>query len=1203
MKRVLSLFLAVLTVVAAMPVLALAATAEGAEKTSTYLVYQEDFEAHSVSDAATTKYEVLQALGWYVPEAYQSTDSANYKIVEDTTGNKSLLVSTLQPGGLNNDSVVTIFGGDMMSIVREGDFTLSYDLTYRAGTTNADGYSAVIYDFNERNGTVVAEGNCTTYGITAVRACGTGMNGVFYPRQTISEFVSLEDAPNTGINVMSNRYLTTGEYPSLYARLFGGKEDASEVRTGNFVMQDMTVRIRMEYDYEKGVTVYANDVLVSEMLTKNRNNAYNTYTWEEFLTRSSGAAIALLTKANVEAEIDNIVVTADAVGSAIEADEMPELLITEVNAIGYASAEWAEFIEIYNPTNAPVDLADYSLCARKYAYEGDVDSVLTDYDSLADRYAFLNGATFEQVVPLADAMGKTLMSSTTYYVSASELKGYEGRFVFADTDSEVDNGKRYNSDGTENPNGLIAIHFTESWNERYEQDNPNYDNNTLLNPGECALIFFLSNSRKEAWQAGVNAGMNDDILISSETSFRQAYAKYGLSAYTKVIATNATDLGNEIQRNYYLVKTCDENGNKLTTSARIYDVRDQIVSYVDYSQPLISGNLYETEETTPGSSYFGYAGYYKNNSNGKTLGYSASYVYGVDASSDVSRGTLYTFRNPVNSAAANVGALAGYQQILMDMMYHKTNTSKENSIADLMITEIVPRTNNLAGEDKSAFTAMEITNTSSRALNLYNYSLIRTDQDSACRTGYGFFRALEIRPGNPVNKGAANGAYYYFAEDYISNPETCVLAAGESVVVWFLTEGTFESYANDVDFGFDYFRQYWANNGSPQLALKKADGSYVTKVVAVDGMANETYNGELAKKVFNLSPTGSNVYGIAKASAIESLIPPEGTDKSMMVPASMIVSVAFLGNAATYYQLTPTVVTDALGVEYVVNDLECLTMPANMGMRYLVGLSASKNVSAMMNTMKTQYYKIQEGKIALAPTLDSSTVPQLQFRTNVALMTPSLGKLDGLEIYPIMNKYVYAESETEQGTTYRLFNKSATNIQTLSGAALSTSAATATLRFDAAILAEQYASLVATVEAENVKVRTLMVETAALGELKSFTKADLDANSIQYVEEDAKLLYYEGDFAVLGAYFTVSPENYGTSYTAVTYLEYTIPGSAKTVLWSATTATGSVKTVAERALADVNDTQTAVYAYANGSNAFSRFNTAVQNKLRSYTQA
>ncbi|MBQ8341625.1 MAG: hypothetical protein IJY22_04525, partial [Clostridia bacterium] len=402
MKRVLSLFLAVLMVVAAVPAMALSAAAEGEAATSPYVIYQEDFEA---LDASLTKYEVLQALGWYVPEAFRDTDAANYAVKVQNPGeadeNKVLQGSTVQPGGLSNDGVVTIMGSDMMAIVREGNFTVSYELTYRAGTTNADGYSALIYNFNERDGLIVAEGNVTAYGIAAVRACGTGMNGLFYPRYTAAEFVSIEDAPNTGANVMTNRYSATGAYPSLYARLTGAVEEQGDIRTGSFVMQDVTLAITLDYDYEKGVSVYVNGILVSSPLESNRDANYNTYSWEDFITRNSGYALSLLTKANVVAEIDNILVTAENIGTELEPEEMPELLVTEINAAGTkingTSHGWAEYLEIYNPTDRYIDLAEYTVTVRNYYYEGDIDSIFTD-----DRYAYYDSLAYGYLIHLGE---------------------------------------------------------------------------------------------------------------------------------------------------------------------------------------------------------------------------------------------------------------------------------------------------------------------------------------------------------------------------------------------------------------------------------------------------------------------------------------------------------------------------------------------------------------------------------------------------------------------------------------------------------------------------------------------------------------------------------------------------------------------------------------------------------------------------------
>ena len=325
MKRIVSLLLATLMVVAILPVaaiMAVAETTEATEPTTTYQVYKEDFDW---LDENASSDDILDALGWYVPASNVAESIADYSVAVtkdgDTVVNKALHISTetLGIGGLSNrESFVTVFGGDVMSLVRDGNFVLSYDLTYRAGTVNANGYSAMIYNYNEMGGVSVIEGDAAVYGIVAVRACGTGFNNVYYPISGGSTTGIVELNQNGGEYVMSNRYSSTGSYASLYARIAGTQDvatgelvDGSYVEADDAVLEgtarliDKTLRITIDYNYDEGVSVYVNGVLVS---TPNRGYNSNEYAndgiWNDFIDRTSSAAIALVTKADVAVDID-----------------------------------------------------------------------------------------------------------------------------------------------------------------------------------------------------------------------------------------------------------------------------------------------------------------------------------------------------------------------------------------------------------------------------------------------------------------------------------------------------------------------------------------------------------------------------------------------------------------------------------------------------------------------------------------------------------------------------------------------------------------------------------------------------------------------------------------------------------------------------------------------------------------------------------
>lgn len=1208
MKKTLSLLLALLMVIATVPVfgiVALAAGESGNTPGTTYSIYRQDFES---LDPESSKKDLLQALGWFVPAGKAGDDIADYSIVTVGTGEnatKVLRISTEAPVGIDSDSFVTIFDGDPMSIVRNGNFTLSYQLTYRSGTTNMDGYSSVIYNYNGKNGTVTTEG-AETYGIVAIRASGTGFNGVYYPVSSGSTMALIEDAPGSSWMSMGNRFTKTGEYPSLYARLFldDPKQEAADTAlSGSDVMIDETLNIRLEYHYLEGMQVYVNDLLVSETTGNAESKYSNASTWNDFVARTSGASVAILTKSGVVADIDNISITTDSLKAA-ETRDLPELLITEIAPTGYGSSVnnvgywWNEYIEIYNPTDHPIDLRDYSICYADNIFDGSADDSISDGGRMI-KYSFY--------LRLDTVIGKAVESSTNFYYTADNLMNlctaedlqkiergeYDdlSRFKFVDANTDFTKGTRYVKNGTSytaSANGeLIKIKFVERWNERYQARN-NYDDNgdpdygkynenTLIYPGTCVLIYTILDSTKECWIYGVNAGENSSTTISDSISFRQSYKSKGLGTKegtsVKVIAERNFNLADNECRRYYIAKAYDDEGKEINYKERYVTDLSDVVCYADYVSPLVAGIVDGGKDPTD-TSTLGNAGLHEG-------GYSGVYVYGADASGDFRAGTLYVGRNKVTSSN-HIGLLAGYQQIMFDTMYN-------NEKADLAITEIAPRTLNLKGEDKNAFSAMEVTNTSSSNVDLYQYAIVRNELGTACSYGKGFTRVVELRAGNPVNKGKNNSAYYYFVDEYISNPDTCILAPGESVVLWFLSHDTYSCYARDEDFGIDYFRQYWASLGNSQLAVKDGDGNYVTKVIAVDGNSTATYNRDNADKVLDLSYTNSAVYGIAKAT--ENVL-------ANTITAEDVINVAYLGQISTYYDLHEEEQTIS-GVTYVYQVLDYLNIPANGSMHYIPG--SFGNASGMAKSMKVQFwsYTSSNKKYYIKEERNNAKFI-LQLVTNYAMQDPDLGALHGKEALGLAESSFYPVYDTDGNVTYYYYNNSGVSVTTLSGAGLNTVGETAKLRFDNAVPVEIYNTLAATYGAENVKVGVLVMETSKVPS-GTLNKTTLDRAGVSYTDVAGRALYRTSEFAVIGCSMEVDAANYGTSYTAVGYLEVTLASGAVKTFWSSTTATGNVRNVAQKSLDDYQDLQDDTYRYDLGMGYyFSRYSDAERETLQRF---
>ncbi|MBE6702881.1 MAG: lamin tail domain-containing protein [Ruminococcaceae bacterium] len=1235
MKRIVSLLLATLMVVAILPIasiVAMAVASDTSPTTTTYQVYKEDFER---LDENATSDEVLNALGWYVPASNKKENIAEYSVAVTTDGdtvvNKALHIYTGTDGigGLDNcESFVTVFNGDVMSIVRNGSFVLSYDLTYRAGTVNANGYTAMIYNYNEESGFSVLEENAAIYGIVAVRACGAGMNNVYYPISGGSSMAALEFVQNGGEHVMSNRYTSKGQYPSLYARIAGTQDPITgELIDGDYVesedtelentvrLIDKTLHVKIDYNYEEGVSVFINDVLVSAPnVGYNANEYANDGIWKDFIDRTTSAAIGLVTKADVSADIDNIEIVAERIGDSGFADSLPELVITEVNPYGYDpnganNYTWAEYVEIYNTSNAPVDLADYSLMMCDVT-AGSAEDMLIG--TKLKKYA--NYQNF------GDILGKPLVSKTAFYVPLETLKTYGSkRFQFVDANTTLQTGARYRLDGAsyvrdDDFGTYCKINYIETWNGNYVQGNSSYNYNTLLNPGECALVYLIQDKDTipKCWTEGVNAG-STNLAISGSNCFRRAYASYGLTQNVKVFAMNAFNLADNPtgtgNRRYYIGKAnyddrVDDQGKPVPikyTDVYISDVAHDkyVVSYVDWNSSVVAGVLYEGQN--PNDTFFGVAGYTGPSlATSGTYGlvtaaqkasyyFSGVYVYGTDVSGDVRRGTLYRSNQRVNNGTAHVGALTGYQKILMQDMYEKAQENN-GALAELMITEIVPRTLNLSGEELNAFSAVELTNTSSETLDLYRYALVRTKLDDTIGKNDKFSFATVMQPGNPVKKGEGNGAYYYFADNCISNPEECILAPGETVVIWFLTADTYQAYGRDEDFGFDYFRQYWVNHGNAQLAFRNADGNYATKVIAVDANDSAATNIDNAGRVFTLSANYSAVYGVAFASS---------DVKRGLVKPQDVLSTAYLGACSTYYDLKWSEVKTNIGTYYA--NILTRTMPANTAMRYIPGAAGNSYCSAMVNSMRVQYWDYA-GVSASRPWVsetDPNANPAIKIWTNDGTVEPRLGTLDGEEALAIQD-YLFVSDEDESGNvTYRYFDSLRTNIITLEGAAIRTEGTQPALRFDNAVANNIYNALIATY-GKDIEIGMLIVETEQLGDLKVQSESDLIQAGVPYNKVASKVLYRSDDFTVLGSTVNISADHYDTSYTAIGYMSVKISDTVVKYYLSTTSTERSLADVAKDALDDTQANKDDVYCYASGDGAYSRLTPVVQNKLRGY---
>ena len=1205
MKRVISLLLAILMVTGLFAAFGVSAAAEGGASASTaasskYVVYEEDFEKGANAKAWSSE-EVLEALGWYVPDAKADRNIAEYLIVDDGNGGQALRISTA-----SNDiqgvpdrymSFVTMFNDDMMSIVRNGNFTVSYDLTYRAGTKNPNAYTAMIYNYNEKDSLENGE----AYGMVAIRACGTGLNAIYSPISGGYGFV--ECAQNEGDISMSNRYQQYGEYQSLYSRIaesLGDTDYNAEEETtllGKDLLIEKTLNVLLTYDYKKGMSVRINNVLVSTPNVEIYAHATNySGLWNNFLNCSTGAAIGFMTAPYVVADIDNIKIQAEQVGDAF-ATELPELVISEICAKPRLNYGWSDFLEIYNPSDYPVDLADYVVMTSNYS-DTTVDDMFNGYPMM------MHG--FYDVRYLEDHFGAVAVSNAAYVHYNDLIKMYD--FVNLDPAKNtrfrfVNNNRYADTSGTVDANGFYYyVQYLECWNTIYDpnsENDANFHLDTYLQPGQCAVIMAASKGWiGDSYGYGVNAGSLSETINIHSMNFRNLYRRMGLSKDVKIIFSDVNPLTESVRgqniggRRYYLAKAYDENGERINyVNANIYDSKldPYIVSYADYCAAFVEGYL-GADANNPDSGNFGAGGSVRHN---RSWGVSGVYIYGVDASRDPRCGTMYSNRNSVtNGATAHVGCLSGAQEIIMKDMYTKAKQDG-GALADLTITEIAPNTNNLAGDAKKAFTAMELTNTSNKRVNLYDYSLVSTEVNDSCTPGMGFTYFTKMQAGNPVKKTSGNGSYYYFAQDHISNPETCILQPGETVVIWFLTEDTYSSYSRDDTFGFDYFRQYWVNQGNTQLAVKSADGGYATKVIAVDANVSATLNVGNTDHLFELTTAESVVYGVAETTA---------DLEAGNIYSRDVVSVAILGAAFCYYKMEYGPCTSkTTGVTYY-GLIRKRDMPVNTSMRYVAGGAGNSKCGALANSMRAiRFYEIVQRSYKHTEPQPLSNQAYHLDSTN-APMEPRLGTLDGKEVLPLIDQlFVKTTSNTDE-ETYRYFDFVRTNIITLQGAAINTAYSKPELRFDNAISADIYSSLIATY-GDNVEIGSLIVKTDALGEIKTFTEDSLNEAGIAYKKVENRLIHRGNEYAILSA--SIEADTVDTAYTAIGYIKVALGDGTVKTIYSAETISRSVKEVASAALYDLSEQKTDVYQYASiigegTTTQYSPYSADVQRKLSGY---
>ncbi len=232
------------------------------------VVYYEDFNYPDNS----VKSSVLSTLGWKTATTLRSNQT-NYSIVGGRLYCDSISSSA------TGDSYVTVLDDAAMSEVAEGDYTISYKLTY-AASTGYTRYGCVLYNYN----------GYKSYNSVHIRVAGYGNNQV----RSAAKWYDYDSSS-------SSYYLKATGTSSVSYKLYG-VQSASADATSNtdypFVNKTLTVRVAVDKDV--GTTVYINGTKVSVPTA--------TYTDLFTATQQYASAIGLKTSKGIQLYLDDFMV-------------------------------------------------------------------------------------------------------------------------------------------------------------------------------------------------------------------------------------------------------------------------------------------------------------------------------------------------------------------------------------------------------------------------------------------------------------------------------------------------------------------------------------------------------------------------------------------------------------------------------------------------------------------------------------------------------------------------------------------------------------------------------------------------------------------------------------------------------------------------------------------------------------------------------
>lgn len=1176
-------------------------TNKGAER---YVVYMQDFD--NLGNVAGYD-EVAELLG--ITGVNNDDLAHEHKLNVKETEKKGMEFLEVRDGKLyinnygSSDDYMQLMSDDILNSLRDGNFTVEFSMTYDASMINSDnGYSTILYNFN---------GEDMSYGAPIIRVSGFGNNAVFMKNQ----MYSIEDAAataNAGVNM--NGTDVTGS-STLYERLTG--KDISTV-TGSkktldntIVLAGKTLNVKVDVSITTGVTVTVNDIVVSKSFDVVDSAMFSN--WGIFMEQTVGTDLVLKTTPNVSVSYDYITVYTDAVGLNANDLDIGSLYITELSVsggtwrfrpddTGNTGLGWIEYIEITNGSNEPVALKDYTILST---------SRTTGLMHEGNNIKWMGDDANRGNINLSEWLGRG--------DNLAQLKEGDETSAFYNPSQNA---------AILQP-GESAVVFTVNGNTSYTQtayDRSSTDYVTAarswLQLPDSVLCIVV-----QQWDATVvDVDPVTKQPVGTEDRISGSFAGWDRAACVYGIGRNVDAKGNEID--WQQVYT--------------HDYRN-LESFVNF-QPFISvgqnNTGYSDEDTGLG---------------GEPLaGYSSHYTYGLDAGSYYKQGTSFTRRNTSimttykddngtvkvdKSGQYNVGKLYQIQETAFENLRSLIRNGYKNE-GGLVITEYVPHSNDSKGTNYQAFEAMEITNTSDHAINLYNYSLAKTE-DGTYGNPRSWHQLNTFKAGAPVSKTHR----WYDQLKNLSNPEDGTVQPGESVVIWLYIAETYNyAAANGLPcVTFEDFRNYYAARGNDVIAAKNSAGQYTTKVIVVTG--NDSQG------TFNLWDTSTTCYGIAKKTVFE-------FGASDMARAGTIVSWIFSPHYSMYYdlawkkcQLNPnltyltmpqggTLATSFGWDELLVDEVDMATdtnlvnlcvrnedgtysfasapydtnttyyklyFYANvqtvnggvddMAYNFVYGntLTSGWNVGGVIGTVKADYYMFKDGGARYSTSsADADATPRAVVNlTSLGVRDQTLGYLIEDQKSMVAEKKFDFVGEFSDGTKVYFYETVMGDLDQVNvlrnGASVSFGGSGTEITFAASTSVKFYNALVARFGASNVSVG--MITTRAEDAMKAnmIRPAMLDRANVSYtVDDHLRASIADGRVNFYSSAQKMQSGYYSDTYSSLGYVKFgTCMGDI--TLYGATAESRSAKQVLASAIEDYSEVRTDEYCYAVASGKWSRY--------------